>query len=594
MLASRQDRMSPRLPLFVCAVAAALGAVTTTHGDQAASPQQPTFVSGTQAVRVDVHAAVDGEPLSDLRREEVQVFEDGTLQTIQTFERITFARPRSAPTEAARTLSRSRELVADPRSRVFVVFLDTRHTSYLDPAVQTRFPIIKTLQRMIGPDDLVAFMTPGMRPGDISFDRGLAALARLEGTYSYSPLHPDPGMLRDNKELLYEACYPPVQGSPRNEMIARYREKVTFDTLDDLIAYLGAMRQEPTHVIAITDGWRVFTENPTLAALPDGPRVPKMPLGGRGRDDVGVITERGTVTMTETARRECEADLQTLASVDHRDRLRQIADHANGSNVSFYPISARGLTTTGSTRTSAAKLPYENATTFASDGVLRGLAEETGGAAIVNTNNLESLLEQTMMRTSSFYLVSYSSTNSALDGKYRRITVKVNRPGVTVRARRGYVATRPAETRTAPSTDPVSKPDRLGAALAALESQVRLASAETVSLNGGTAPSDVRLFRRGSSPALPFEYTADPRFRRNERIRLAVQSRETTPASARLLDRRGGTLAPLTQISKRPDATGTFQWIEVELTLASLAIGDYAIEVTNGDEVRVVAFRLIP
>src|SRR5688500_957433 len=101
--------MSPRLPLFVCVVATALGAVTPTHGDQAASPQQPTFVSGTQAVRVDVHAAVDGEPLSDLRREEVQVFEDGTLQTIQTFERITFARPRSAPTEAARTLSRSRE-----------------------------------------------------------------------------------------------------------------------------------------------------------------------------------------------------------------------------------------------------------------------------------------------------------------------------------------------------------------------------------------------------------------------------------------------------------------------------------------------------
>ena len=226
--------------------------------------------------------------------------------------------------------------------------------------------------------------------------------------------------------------------------------------------------------------------------------------------------------------------------------------------------------------------------------MLRGLAEDTGGLAIVNTNNLESLLGQTMTRTSSLYLVSYSSTNSALDGKYRRITVKVNRPGVAVRARRGYVATRPAETRTAPSTDPGSKPDRLSVAFGALESQVRFAAGQSERANGGNAPSDFTLFRRGSSPALPFERTLDPRFRRNERLRLAVQSRETTAASARLLDRRGAPLAPLTQISQRPDAAGTPQWIEVELAIASLAIGDYAIEVTSGDQVRVVAFRVIP
>ena len=100
--------------------------------------------------------------------------------------------------------------------------------------------------------------------------------------------------------------------------------------------------------------------------------------------------------------------------------------------------------------------------------------------------------------------------------------------------------------------------------------------------------------KRGSSPALPFEKTADPRFRRNERLRLAVQTPGTAAANARLLDRRGGMLAPLTQVSQRPDAAGTRQWTEVELALASLAIGDYAIEITSGDDVRVVAFRIVP
>jgi hypothetical protein len=112
------------------------------------------------------------------------------------------------------------------------------------------------------------------------------------------------------------------------------------------------------------------------------------------------------------------------------------------------------------------------------------------------------------------------------------------------------------------------------------------------SLSGSA--TDVVLFRRGSSPALPFERTIDPRFRRNERLRLAVQKRGAAAATARLLDRRGGMLAALPQIAERPDPAGAVTWIEVDLALASLTIGDYAIEVTAGDDVRVVAFRIVP
>lgn len=575
----------------------AIAAVVTAHGDQSSSsPQQPTFVSGIQAVRVDVHVSRDGTPVDDLRREEIQVFEDGTLQAIQTFERITFAQPRSASTGPARTLERSRELVADPRSRVFVVFLDTRHTSYLDPTVQVRFPILRTLEKMLGPDDLVAIMTPEMRARDISFDRGLAGLARLEGTFTTSLLHPDEGMLRDQKALLYAACYPPGPRSPANEMIARHYEKMAFDALDDLIEHLGAVREEPKHVFAITDGWLIFTEHQNLAGLPEGPRIPRPPLGGRGRDPVGVITERGTVTLTETASRECEADLHALAAMDHRDRLDDIAAHANANNVSFYPISAKGLTTTSIAGAPAGKGTYRNTTSLFGQDLLRGLAQDTGGIAIVNTNNLNTLIQNVMTSTSAYYLVGYSSTNSARDGRYRRISVKVNRPGVTIRARPGYVAARAEESRVVQPTESPLKSDPVRSAIDALERQVRLAGERATAVpsgsSGGIVP-DVVLSRRGSSPALPFEPTIDPRFRRNERLRLAVQKRGETPATGRLLDRRGAMLTALTQIAERPDSSGRFQWIEVDLALASLAQGDYAIEVTCGDDVRVVAFRII-
>lgn len=605
-------RLRPALFVLAVSVAVVIGAVTVARS-QARAPQssdasqQPTFVSGTQAVRVDIHVTRDGEPVNDLRREEVQVFEDGVLQTIQSFERIAFARPGSAPTVTARTLERSRELVADPHARVFVLFLDTRHTGYITgyagepgPSAQARFPILKTLERLIGPDDLVAVMTPEMRAADISFDRGIAGLARFESTWTTSLLHPDEGMLRDQKELLYNACYPPGPRSPAPEMIARYREKVALDALDDLVGYVGALRQEPTHVFAITDGWTIFTENPKLMAAPEGPRLPKPPLGGRGRDGVGVITERGTVTLSEATFRECESDLLTLASLDHRDRLRQIATHANASNVSFYPISARGLTTGMLSASSPSfTVSSQNTTSLFRQGLLRGLAEDTGGLAIVNTNNLQDLLQQVMTSTSSYYLASYSSTNSALDGRYRRITVKLKRPDVVVRARYGYVATRPQESRTVQPPDSPGKPDPLRTAFGLLESQVRLAGERAAApgsdgASRGLPAPETALFRRGASPALPFERTTDPRFRRNERLRLAVQMRGTTPATARLLDRRGGMLTAITQISERPDGSGAVTWTEVDLTLASLAIGDYAIEMTAGDDVHVLAFRIVP
>ena len=610
--------MPPRLKMFVCIGAAALAAVAATRGDQSSpTPQQPTFVSGTQAVRVDVHATRGGEPVSDLTRDEIELSEDGVRQTIQTFERITYARPGSAPTVATRTLARSLEAVADPRSRVFVVFLDWRHTGYIrgyplaimpsnrlrepaepGPSVQARFPVFKTLEKLIGPDDLVALMTPSMRANDISFDRGLAGLARLEGTWTYSQLHPDPGMLRDPKSVLYDACYPPDGDgrTPAPEMTARHFEKMTFDALDELIGHLGALRQEPKHVFAITDGWPIFTENPGLAPRNEEPRLPRNPLGGRGRDDVGVVTERGVVTRSDATFRECEADLLTLSSLDHRDRLQKIAAHANASNVSLYPISAQGLTTTSGAAPAAGKATYQNTSVLFGQGLLRGLAEDTGGLAVVNTNNLGPMLAEVMTRTSAYYLVSYSSTNSASDGRFRRITVKVNRPDVAVRARPGYVANRPLETRTA--VEPASKPDPIQLAIGALESQVRLATemAKTAGARASLSAfaTDVVLFRRGSSPALPFERTIDPRFRRNERLRVAVQTRGTTPANARLLDRRGGMLAALPQISGRPDPAGALPWTEVELALASLTIGDYAIEVTAGDAVHIVAFRIVP
>jgi VWFA-related protein len=72
------------------------------------------------------------------------------------------------------------------------------------------------------------------------------------------------------------------------------------------------------------------------------------------------------------------------------------------------------------------------------------MAGDTGGLAIRGTNDLASGLARISAESRSYYLLGYLPTSAARDGRFRRIEVRVARPGLTVRARKGYEATGPA------------------------------------------------------------------------------------------------------------------------------------------------------
>ena len=73
---------------------------------------------------------------------------------------------------------------------------------------------------------------------------------------------------------------------------------------------------------------------------------------------------------------------------------------------------------------------------------LRVLSDETGGFAVVNTNDIAGAFERLVEENSSYYVLGYYPSNDRRDGRFRKIEVRVNKPGLTVRARRGYVAPR--------------------------------------------------------------------------------------------------------------------------------------------------------
>jgi hypothetical protein len=101
-------------------------------------------------------------------------------------------------------------------------------------------------------------------------------------------------------------------------------------------------------------------------------------------------------------------------------------------------------------------------------------------------------------------------------------------------------------------------------------------------------------WRRGPTVRSAYTETADPRFRRTERLRIELPTSAADPVTARLLDRAGQPLQALSEISEREDDSGAFRWVVIEAPLAGLAPGDYAIDVAQGGASQVAAFRLIP
>lgn len=75
--------------------------------------------------------------------------------------------------------------------------------------------------------------------------------------------------------------------------------------------------------------------------------------------------------------------------------------------------------------------------------VLGRLAKETGGFLLQNTNDLAAGVARMQQERSTYYLLAYQPVNATLDGKFRKVEVKVKRPRVTVRARPGYTAVGP-------------------------------------------------------------------------------------------------------------------------------------------------------
>jgi VWFA-related protein len=343
----------------------------------------------------------------------------------------------------------------------------------------------------------------------------------------------------------HEAQMPPlVCLNLLNTLKLRHRAEMSYNNLMDIVRQLGSLRQERKNFVLVTNLLPRWRPDQSLLTT-RGPMSPRTGIvnGRVTGDDRTIYTNGGGGDANA-----CVGEFSRLALMDFDPRYHELLDAARHENVAFYVITPGGLQAPPS-------LADQRAMRNAYDD-LKALADNTGGIASIDTNDLGAMFRRIADDLAAYYLLGYYTTNTKFDGGMRKITVKVKPGGKAIRARREYRAPTEAEI----------------AAMAAPAPAAARADAGPPAVIG--EPAAFRVSRaQGVEKASLLEFTRTDRIRVQWPVLAALDRRE-----ARLLDSAGKALPvdiPVAEDAAAKTAT-------VEFALAPLSRGVYSVELTAG------------
>jgi VWFA-related protein len=411
--------------------------------DAAAPDQQPVFRTGIDTVRVDVIVTDrQGNPVTDLTLEDFEIREDGKIQKPENFRlvKIDAVTQPGYTSRAIRTRNDEETAAADENSRIFVFLLDDYHVRR-ETSMSVKKPVVEFIANQLAPGDLLGVMYPLTPVDAVVVNRNhqgvINTVEKFTGRkYDYEPIN--------DVERGYVYKFPP-------QAIEMIRRQVSLGAIRGICTKLGSLREGRKSLILLSEGYTSMLPPQMRSNLPGAIAAPgdltRDPFAG----DNNLMEDRAKFS----------------ADMDLTQELRDVFDACNRNNTSIYALDPRGLAAGDFDITANISMQTSQAYLNSSMDALRTLAENTDGRAIVNRNDLGAAMKQIVRDSSAYYLVGYT-TSAPTDGKFHRIDVRVKRPGVQVRARRGFWAYTDEDVKRAVAGPKAGPPPAVSKALAAI------------------------------------------------------------------------------------------------------------------------------
>jgi VWFA-related protein len=405
-------------------------------------PQQPTFRAGINFVRVDVILTDrNGNQIVDLQPGDFDVTEDGKPQKIESFKFIKLdggtADSIKEPPRQIRTDDDEESEASRDDVRLFAIFLDDYHVRR-GASMSARVQLAKFVETQIGPSDMIGVMYPLETTSSVRMTRNHSAVVRALQQFQGRKFEYEP---KNQFEENY-AHYP-------TETVERIRTQVSMTAIKSLIVHMGSLKEGRKALVLVSEGFSYM--------IPPQMRNRDATQPGVGNPDAfNPFAGQNSIT---------EDRASWMAGMDMETELRELYDAANRNNVSIYSVDPRGLATNEFDINDNISLTTDSKYLQSTMDTLRVLAENTDGRAIVNRNDIAAGMRQITRDSSAYYLIGYNSSQAPSDGKFHEIKVKVKRPGVQVRARKGYWAMTADDTARALAPKKEERPSEVTAAL---------------------------------------------------------------------------------------------------------------------------------
>ena len=396
---------------LVAGVAAA--ALLAPVAPSAQEQQRPTISRTIELVRSDVIVRDrDGRFVPDLKKEEFVISEDGVLQEIATMVlsnggRIyNIAAPPPIQAPEGIILPQTRP-ATDASGRIFLIFIDDLHLDFRNTG-RIRDLLKKVANQLIHDGDMFGIVStgPSSIAVDLTYDRNRLdeAIKKVSG----AGLKPE------------EIMQAPEGSQGPSEI--RHRAHVAFSTVNEILGNLEKVVDRRKAVVYISNGYD-FDPFPDYRMTDDREQGDMM-RGGRNQDTGEDPFLRGM-----QGNQFSDADLAM--------ELAYLTRAANRANASFYTIDPRGLVGGPDIDNNISPTEWAQHIRKSTD-TLRIIAEQTGGFAVVNSNDFTKGLARIDNETSDYYVIGYYSTNPDPTKRTRQIEIKVTRPDMNVTYRSSY------------------------------------------------------------------------------------------------------------------------------------------------------------